>query len=94
MKHKNNKPDVEFAKPGRPRFVIGSMGPGTRLPTLGQTHWDEILDSYTEQARGLIDGGADALLVETCQDLLQCKSGIVACIDAMARCGRVPVRDR
>ncbi len=82
----------EFSKPDRRRFVIGSMGPGTKLPTLGQTHWDEILDSYTEQARGLIDGGVDALLVETCQDLLQAKSGIVAAIDAMERCNReVPI---
>ncbi len=83
---------AEFDRPNRPRFVIGSMGPGTRLPTLGQTTWDVILDSYTEQARGLLDGGVDALLVETCQDLLQAKSGIVACIDAMREKGRqVPI---
>ncbi len=83
---------AEFDRPNRPRFVIGSMGPGTRLPTLGQTTWDEILDSYTEQARGLLDGGVDALLVETCQDLLQAKSGIVACLDAMREKGRqVPI---
>ena len=82
----------EFDKPDRPRFVVGSMGPGTRLPSLGQTTWDEILDSYTEQARGLLDGGVDALLIETCQDLLQCKSAIVACIDAMTEKGRqVPI---
>ncbi|MEK7756130.1 MAG: homocysteine S-methyltransferase family protein, partial [Planctomycetota bacterium] len=82
----------EFDKPDRPRFAIGSMGPGTRLPSLGQTTWDEILDSYTEQARGLLDGGVDALLLETCQDLLQCKSAIVACIDAMTEKGRqVPI---
>jgi 5-methyltetrahydrofolate--homocysteine methyltransferase len=79
---------TEFDRPNQPRFVIGSMGPGTRLPTLGQTDWDTILDSYTEQARGLLDGGADALLVETCQDLLQCKSALVACIDAMREKGR------
>jgi len=78
----------EFDRPNRPRFVIGSMGPGTRLPSLGQTTWDVILDSYTEQARGLLDGGVDALLVETCQDLLQAKSAIVACIDAMREKGR------
>ncbi|MEK7711266.1 MAG: methionine synthase [Planctomycetota bacterium] len=82
----------EFDRPNRPRFVIGSMGPGTRLPSLGQTTWDVILDSYTEQARGLLDGGVDALLVETCQDLLQAKSGIVACLDAMREKGRqVPI---
>ncbi len=78
----------EFDRPNQPRFVIGSMGPGTRLPTLGQTNWDTILDSYTEQARGLLDGGVDALLVETCQDLLQCKSGLVGALDAMREKGR------
>jgi|CXWL01.1.fsa_nt_gi 5-methyltetrahydrofolate--homocysteine methyltransferase len=78
----------EFDRSNQPRFVIGSMGPGTRLPTLGQTTWDAILDSYTEQARGLLDGGVDALLVETCQDLLQCKSGLVGALDAMREKGR------
>jgi 5-methyltetrahydrofolate--homocysteine methyltransferase len=82
----------EFEKPNRPRFVIGSMGPGTRLPSLGQTTWDEILDSYTEQARGLLDGGVDALIIETCQDLLQAKSAIVAATDAMVEKNRqVPI---
>jgi len=69
---------------GRPRFVVGSMGPGTKLPTLGQVGWNTLLDSYAEQARGLLAGGVDALLVETCQDLLQAKCAIVACTDAMA----------
>ena len=45
----------EFNRPKQPRYVIGSMGPGTRLPTLGQTTWDTILESYTEQARGLLE---------------------------------------
>ncbi len=76
----------------KPRFVVGSMGPGTKLPTLGQIDWDALLDSYTEQARGLIDGGADALLVETCQDILQAKCAIVAGIDAMAELGKeIPI---
>ncbi len=86
-----NRKAVEIAQsecerigtPDKPRFVIGSIGPGTRLPSLRQTDWDTLVDSYTEQARGLIAGGADALLVETCQDILQAKSGIVACIEAM-----------
>jgi len=78
--------------PDKPRFVIGSMGPGTKLPTLGQIEWDALLDSFTEQARGLIDGGVDALLVETCQDILQAKCAIVACIDAMAELNRdIPI---
>ncbi len=82
----------EFSRPAQPRFVVGSMGPGTKLITLGQTHWDEMLDSYAEQARGLLDGGVDALLVETCQDILESKCAIVACMDAMRDKGRaVPI---
>jgi 5-methyltetrahydrofolate--homocysteine methyltransferase len=74
----------------KPRFVLGSIGPGTKLITLGQTSWETMLDSYTEQARGLLDGGADALLIETCQDLLQVKCAISACLDALTRRGRTP----
>ncbi len=68
----------------KPRFVAGSMGPGMRLPSLGQTDWDTLVDSYCEQARGLIEGGVDVLLVETCQDILQSKAAIIGCTDAMA----------
>jgi len=78
---------AEFHTADRPRFVLGSMGPGTRLPSLRQTNWDTLVDSYCEQARGLIEGGVDALIVETCQDILQTKAGVVACIDAMAEFG-------
>ncbi len=67
----------------KPRFVIGSMGPGTKLVTLGDTSWDDMLESYAEQARGLIEGGVDALLVETAQDLLQVKCAINACLKAL-----------
>ncbi len=82
----------EFKKPSSPRFAIGSMGPGTKLPSLGQTTWDVLVDSYTEQARGLLDGGVDALLLETCQDILQAKSVIAAVTDAMKEKSRfVPV---
>ena len=73
----------EFDRPSRPHYVVGSLGPGTKLPSLGQTTWDALVDSYAEQARGLIDGGADVLLIETCQDILQAKSAVVACLDAM-----------
>ncbi|MBU0719291.1 MAG: homocysteine S-methyltransferase family protein, partial [Planctomycetes bacterium] len=73
----------EFATPARPRFVIGSVGPGTRLPTLGQVTWDELLGSYHEQVRGLLEGGVDAVLIETCQDILQAKCAVVAASDAM-----------
>ncbi len=74
----------------KPRFVLGSMGPGTKLITLGQVTWDTLLESYAEQVRGLIDGGTDALLIETCQDLLQVKCAINACLRAMGEKGRTP----
>ena len=70
------------------RFVLGSMGPGTKLISLGQTTWDNMLDSYTEQAKGLIEGGVDAFLIETCQDVLQVKCAINACMSAMASVGK------
>ena len=62
--------------PGRPRFVAGSMGPGTRLPSLGQVSWAQLEASYRLQALGLIQGGVDVLLLETAQDVLQLKAGI------------------
>lgn len=76
------------ATEARPRFVLGSMGPGTKLITLGQVSWDRMLDSYAEQARGLIDGGVDAFLIETAQDLLQVKCAINACLVALEEAGR------
>ena len=76
-----------FSTRDRPRFVAGSMGPGTKLVTLGQVPWDAMLASYTEQASGLIEGGVDCLMVETCQDLLQVKCAITACLDALAARG-------
>ncbi|GJM24029.1 MAG: methionine synthase [Phycisphaerae bacterium] len=82
----------KYATPDKPRFVIGSMGPGTKLVTLGQITWDEMLASYTEQAKGLIKGGVDAFLVETCQDILQTKCAVVACTDAMEQAGvEIPI---
>lgn len=78
----------KFATPDRPRFVIGSLGPGTKLLTLGQTTWDAMLDSYAEQCRGLIDGGVDAFIIETCQDLLQVKCAINACLVALEENGK------
>ncbi len=61
------------------RWVFGSIGPGTKLPTLGHTTYATLRDAYQECARGLIDGGSDALLVETSQDLLQTKAAINGC---------------
>jgi 5-methyltetrahydrofolate--homocysteine methyltransferase len=76
----------------RPRFVAGSIGPGTRLPTLGHIHWDEMFAGYRRQVRGLVEGGADVLLVETCQDLLQTKCAVAAIVDELRAMGRdVPI---
>jgi 5-methyltetrahydrofolate--homocysteine methyltransferase len=77
-----------FESDGRPRYVAGSMGPGTKLPSLGHIGFYELRDSYVEQARGLIDGGCDLFLIETCMDLLQIKAAMQACRIAMKECGR------
>ena len=66
-----------WATPDRPRWVLGSLGPGTKLPTLGHTSFAELRDTYQVAAAGLLRGGADALLIETCQDLLQAKAAII-----------------
>jgi 5-methyltetrahydrofolate--homocysteine methyltransferase len=78
---------ASFSTPSHPRFVVGSIGPGTRLPSLGQIGFDDLVAMHLEQARGLMDGGADVLLVETCQDLLQAKAAIIGCQDAMRVAG-------
>ncbi len=77
-----------YSTPERPRFVLGSIGPGTKLPTLGHTAYATLRDAYQENAAGLIEGGADALIVETCQDLLQVKAAVVGSRRAMAELGR------
>ncbi len=78
--------------PERPRFVVGALGPGTKLVSLSQTRWTEIESTYCDSFRGLLEGGADALLLETLQDLLLVKAGIVAGERAMAEVGRqVPI---
>ena len=66
-----------WSTPERPRFVLGSIGPGTKLPSLGHAPFAVLRDVYQECAAGLADGGADALLVETCQDLLQAKAAVI-----------------
>jgi len=65
-----------YATNDHPKFVLGSIGPGTKLPTLGHTAYEILKDAYQECARGLIDGGSDALLIETTQDLLQAKAAV------------------
>src|SRR5919201_1006426 len=62
----------------RPRWVLGSVGPGTKLPTLGHVSFDRLRDAYAQQVRGMLAGGVDAVLVETAQDLLQAKAAVVA----------------
>ena len=66
----------EYSTPKKPRFVAGSMGPGTKLPTLGHIDYDTLLENYREQAEGLYDGGVDLFLVETCMDVLQIKAAL------------------
>jgi 5-methyltetrahydrofolate--homocysteine methyltransferase len=73
-----------YSTPEKPRFVAGSMGPTTKLPSLGHIGYDAMAAAYREQAEALIEGGVDVLLIETCQDLLQAKIAIAACQDAMA----------
>lgn len=68
----------EFSTPEKPRFVAGSMGPGTKLPTLGHVSYDELKAAFTIQAEGLFDGGVDLFIVETCQDVLQIKAALNA----------------
>ncbi|HEX3827888.1 MAG TPA: methionine synthase [Sporichthyaceae bacterium] len=75
------------AASGQQRWVLGSVGPGTKLPTLGHARYDSLRDAYQQQAQGLIAGGADAFLVETAQDLLQAKAAILGCRRAAEAAG-------
>ena len=75
--------DEAQAADGRPRFVLGSVGPGTRLATLGQVAFDDLYGGYQEQMGGLLEGGADGILIETCQDLLQIKAALAAAMATM-----------
>lgn len=82
----------EFSTRERPRYVAGSMGPTTKLPSLGHIRFKDMAASYEEQARGLLEGGVDLLCVETSQDMLQMKAalyGIFSCFETARR--RVPV---
>ncbi|HUQ63967.1 MAG TPA: methionine synthase, partial [Acidimicrobiales bacterium] len=82
-----------FATPDRPRWVAGSIGPGTKFPSLGQIRFAEFRDAYVQQARGLLEGGVDLLLIETVFDLLQAKAAIIGCRRAMELEGRpVPIQ--
>jgi 5-methyltetrahydrofolate--homocysteine methyltransferase len=82
----------ELSTSDRRRYVLGSMGPGTKLPTLGHIEYRLIRDAYAESALGMLDAGADAILVETCQDLLQLKAAVLGSRRAMAQVGRhIPI---
>lgn len=94
-----NKLAVEVAREaaeqfsdGRARFVVGSIGPGTKLPSLGHIGYDELEAALVTQCSGLIAGGADAFLIETCQDPLQIKAAVNGCKIALAGAGKdIPI---
>src|ERR1700751_5544945 len=82
----------QFSTPAKPRFVAGSLGPTTKLPSLGHISFDAMVAAYEEQASALIEGGVDLLLVETAQDLLQAKIGVIGVLEALHKLGkRLPV---
>ena len=77
-----------YSTPEKPRFVAGSMGPTTKLPTLGHIDFDTMRDSFQEQAQGLIAGDVDLFIVETCQDVLQIKAALQGIEQAFERTGQ------
>ena len=82
-----------YSTPDHPRWVAGSIGPGTKMPTLGHIGFADLRDAYEVMARGLLDGGVDVMLVETQYDLLGAKAAIIGCRRAMASVGRdVPIQ--
>ena len=83
---------ADFSTKERPRWVAGSIGPTTKLPSLGHISFLDMKASFAEQVRGLVDGGVDLLIVETCQDLLQTRAALAAIFDRFKTTGtRVPV---
>ena len=83
---------AEFAHDGRDRFVLGSVGPGTRLPSLGHVAYDELEEALSVQCGGLLAGGVDGFLIETCQDPLQIKAAVNAAKRAIGEVGAaVPI---
>lgn len=77
-----------FSTKEKPRFVLGSLGPGTKLPSLGHTTYEKLKQAYYTAAKGLTDSGSDALLVETSQDLLQVKAAVNGCRAAILESNR------
>ena len=82
----------EFGTAEKPRWVLGSVGPGTKLPSLGHAPFAKLRDAYQLQVKGMLAGGIDAVLIETAQDLLQAKSAVIGAKRAMTASGiRVPI---
>ena len=82
----------KFSTEARPRYVAGSIGPGTRLPSLGHITWDEMFSGYKRQVHGMMSAGVDLIIVETCQDPLQKKCAVAAIMEVFKELGRrVPV---
>ncbi|OKH35501.1 methionine synthase [Calothrix sp. HK-06] len=77
----------EYSTPEKPRFVAGSIGPGTKLPTLGHIDYDTMKDAFAQQASALWDGGVDLFIIETCQDVLQIKAALNAVEEVFAKKG-------
>ena len=77
----------QWSTPDRPRWVLGSVGPGTKLPTLGHVRFAGLRDAYASNVAGLLHGGVDAIVIETCQDLLQAKAAVIGARRAMAAAG-------
>lgn len=77
----------EYSTPEKPRFVAGSMGPGTKLPTLGHIDYDTMKDGFAQQAEALWDGGVDLFIIETCQDVLQIKAALNGVEEVFAKKG-------
>ena len=77
-----------FSTPDKPRFVLGSLGPGTKLPSLGHTSYQKLKEAYYTASKGLVDSGSDALLIETTQDLLQAKAAVNGARLAVTESGR------
>ncbi len=75
----------DYSTKNQPRYIAGSMGPGTKLPTLGHISYENLKHAYDEQVRGLYDGGVDLFIVETCQDLLQIKAALASIFDFFAK---------
>ncbi|MBD2502097.1 methionine synthase [Anabaena azotica] len=83
---------AEFSTPEKPRFVAGSIGPTTKLPTLGHIDFDTMKTAFAEQAEALLDGGVDLFIVETCQDVLQIKAALNGIEEVFAKRGeRIPL---